>query len=249
MAWQARAVLLDASTPDVLVRVELSGAAPGIDGGLEVTGPSSRRLVAHPVGDPETEPGVLVRGIELQGASIGIDRLLGSLRAAPDGQGVADRPPGAGVGVRLGLAAQRGRVRGTGRPRSTRRRVVGERLVEELGRERLGARPDGADDAVLVDRDDDRDGRRLQKIDRVVEDRPVEPLPLGKQPAAVGVLLLGDAQQYQAPLLHPLASRFVPDWHVLAAAHSPGGELDQQHLLAAEVRQRRWVCDRRSSAE
>ena len=73
-------------------------------------------------------------------------------------------------------------------------RVVGERLVEELGRERLGPWPDGADDAVLVDRNDDRDGRRLQKIDRVVEDRPVELLPLGKQPAAVGMLLLGDAQ-------------------------------------------------------
>ena len=50
------------------------------------------------------------------------------------------------------------------------------------------------DDAVLVDCHDDRHGRRLQKIDRVVEDRPVELLPLGKQPAAVGVLLLGDAQ-------------------------------------------------------
>ena len=99
-------------------------------------------------------------------------------------------------------------------------------------------RADGADDAVLVDRDDDRDGRRLQEIDRVVEDRPVEPLPLGEQPAAVGVLLLGDAQEDQASLLHPLASRFVPDRHVLSAADSPRGELDQQHLLAAEIRQR-----------
>ena len=101
---------------------------------------------------------------------------------------------------------------------------------------------------MLVDRNDDRDGRRLQEIDRVVEDRPVELLPLGKQPAAVGVLLLGDAQEHQASLLHPLASRFVPDRHVLAAADSPRGELDQQHLLAAEVRQGDRACGRRSSA-
>src|SRR5271167_2588210 len=98
--------------------------------------------MAHPVRNPETEPGVLVRGIQLYGASVGIDRLVGSLRAAPDCQGVANRPPGAGVGVRLGLEAQRARVRRTSGSRTSRRRVVCKRLVEELGRERLGPWPD-----------------------------------------------------------------------------------------------------------
>src|SRR6516165_11123365 len=71
-----------------------------------------------------------------------------------------------------------------------------------------------------------------------MEDWPVETLPLGEKPTAVGMLLLRDTQQYEASLLHPFASRFVPDRHVLAAAHSPRGELDEQHLLAAKVRQR-----------
>src|SRR5262249_11050811 len=135
---QARAILLDASPPDVPVRVELQGAAPGVDRGLEVAWSSPRRLVAHPVRDAEPEPCILVRWVKRQGAGVGIDRLVTLLRAAPDCQGVADGAPGTGGGVRLGLALQRGRVGGTGRSRSTRLCVVDERLIEELGLERLG---------------------------------------------------------------------------------------------------------------
>ncbi len=191
--------------------------------------------MAHPVGDTQPEQGNFVRGVKRQGTRVCVDRLVEAVRGAPDCQGVAQGTPGAGVGFRLGRAAQQGRIRGTGGRRSRHLRVVGERFVEELGFERFRAWADSAHDAVLVDRNDDRDSRRFEKIDRVVEDRPAELLPLGEQPAAVGMLLLGHAQHEQPPLRHPLASRFVPDWHVPPAAHSPGGELNQQHLLAAKA--------------
>ena len=95
---QARAVLLDATPPDVLVRVELQGAAPGVDGGLEVAGPPPGRLVAHPVGDPQPEQGVLVRGVERQGPGIGVDRVRRPRSRRPRWSG-RRRPP-----------ARRGRV-------------------------------------------------------------------------------------------------------------------------------------------
>jgi hypothetical protein len=52
------------------------------------------------------------------------------------------------------------------------------------------------------------------------------------------------------PLADKLLSELnvlVPDWHVLAAANSPRGELDEQHLLAAKVgqRDRSSIADRR----
>lgn len=97
---------------------------------------------------------------------------------------------------------------------------------------------DRADAAVLVDRDDDRHGRRLQDVDRVVQDRPVEPLPPGEQPAPFRVPLLGHAEDDQLTVLRELSGRVVPDRHVPAAAGSPRRELDQRHLLGAEVGQR-----------
>ncbi|HVL13287.1 MAG TPA: hypothetical protein VM529_12035 [Gemmata sp.] len=61
--------------------------------------------------------------------------------------------------------------------------IVRERLDHELLLERLRPRPHRTDDAVLVDRHEERDGRRLQDVDRVAQDRPVELLPLGEQAA------------------------------------------------------------------
>ena len=63
---QARAVLLDATPPDVLIGVQLQGAAPGIHGFLKVAGLPTGRLMPHPVSDPQTEQGVLVLGVELE---------------------------------------------------------------------------------------------------------------------------------------------------------------------------------------
>ncbi len=91
---------------------------------------------------------------------------------------------------------------------------------------------------MFVDRHQDRHGHRLHHVDWVVQDRPVELLPLGEQAAALGMLLLGDAQQNELAFLDPLLCLLVPNWHVSATAGSPGGELDEQHLLASKLSER-----------
>jgi len=49
------------------------------------------------------------------------------------------------------------------------------------------------------------------------------------------MLLLNHTQQDELALLHPRRGSLVPDRHVLATAQSPRSEVDEQHLLAAEV--------------
>ena len=66
----------------------------------------------------------------------------------------------------------------------------------------------------------------------------METMPLGEEPAAVGMLLLGDAQEDQLAFLDVASHFFVPDRHLFAAAHSPGGEMNEQHFLPEEVRKR-----------
>ena len=209
----------------------------------------ARRLVAHPVGDPEPEQGVLVRGIERQGAGVGIDRLVKPLGAAPDCQGVADRPPCAGGGVRLGLAEKRVRVGGTGRPRSTRRassaNVLSRNSAANVsGRGRTARTMPCSSIATTIGTAGA--SRRLIGSWRIGQSNRFHWANSRQRSACCSWVTPSSTRR---PCFDPLASRFVPDWHVLAAAHSPGGELDEQHLLAAEVRQARRVCDRRSSAE
>ena len=68
----------------------------------------------------------------------------------------------------------------------------------------------------------------------------------GEESAARGVLFLGDTNHGQLARRTPRLRLRVPDRHVLAATRSPGGELDQQHLLPAEVVKRDGLAvDRR----
>src|SRR5262249_17445601 len=114
-------------------------------------------------------------------------------------------------------------------------RVVRKGLVEEVGLKTGKRGLGGADNAVFVDGDENRYARQFKEVDRIVQDRPVEALPLGEQTASLGMLLLDDAQEHELALFDPACGSFVPDRHVLTAARSPRGEMNEQHFLAAKV--------------
>ena len=94
-----------------------------------------------------------------------------------------------------------------------------------------------ANSTVLIDKQ--RDGHRLvfDEVDWVVKNWPIELFPLCKQSTSGWVLLLRDAQDDEFAVRNKLPSSFVPDWHVLTTAGSPGCEVNQQNALAAKVGQ------------
>src|SRR5712692_12024295 len=52
------------------------------------------------------------------------------------------------------------------------------------------------------------------------------------------MLFLGNAQEHQTSFLDPFLHGSVPDRHIFTAARSPRGKMDQQDLLAPEIRER-----------
>ena len=105
-------------------------------------------------------------------------------------------------------------------------------------------RPNESDDTFFVQRHDDRDRAELKLVDRVLHDGPIELLPLSEQATTIGVLFLNDAQDREATFLPQRFQFGMPDRHVRATARSPGGEVDQQHLLSGEVSQRSELARR-----
>ena len=78
-------------------------------------------------------------------------------------------------------------------------------------------------DSVFVNGSEHRHCAKVQKIDRIVKNRPVKLFPLSEQSAAVRMLFLNSAQQNEFTRVASFSGLFVPDWHVLTTAGSPCG--------------------------
>ena len=130
------------------------------------------------------------------------------LLAAPQGQGIAVSPPRGG---RLGDLARRFQL-------VELRRVARRRAFRVCSSRRRrttcsGSPPRTSSDSVAWnERCRARRGPRTigtafdsEDVDRVVQDRPVEPLPLGEQPTPLRVLFLGDAEEDELAVFHPVA--------------------------------------------
>ena len=242
---EARPVLLDASPPNIAIGFQLQGFIPSIDGSLEVTRAAPLGVVAQAVGDAEAEDSGSILRVQLSGPIESTQGIVEARVAAPQHQGICVAPPGVGGSFLVGhlpevVEKARGALRRVFRrlPRGRGRCVVGEGPLQEVAGQACRPRVNAPDDAVLVDGHHHGHSQQVQHVDGVVQNRPIELLPLREEPAAVRMLLLRYAQQHQLALLDPVGGRLVPDRHVLAAARSPRGKVDQQHLVATELRQR-----------
>ena len=93
-----------------------------------------------------------------------------------------------------------------------------------------------ANDAVLVDEVGQGHGRNSELIERVDQYRPLHAMPLLKESAAIGVLLLNHPDDLQFAGLLQRLGLLVPPGHVLAAAGSPGSVDQKQRLTASKRR-------------
>jgi hypothetical protein len=102
-----------------------------------------------------------------------------------------------------------------------------EGLAQELLLERLCLGPEAAYNAVLINRHLNRHTSDLHHVDRIVQDGPIQPLPLCEQPRALAMLLLCDCEHNEPALSDVLLHLCIPGRHGLAAAPSPGGKMDE----------------------
>ena len=91
---------------------------------------------------------------------------------------------------------------------------------------------------MFVYRNHDGYGSRGNDVHRIVKDWPFETLPLREQATAVGMLFLNDAHHGDFAVFDKIGNLFVPTWHMLTTASSPGREVKQQNLLATVIFQR-----------
>ena len=115
--------------------------------------------------------------------------------------------------------------------------VQGKRLIDEIPLQRFGLDSRASDDSLFVDSHLNRHPRYLHQVDRIVQDRPIYPVPLRKEPVALRMLLLGYPEHDELAVSDVLLKLLVPGRHGLAATPSPRGEVDQQHFLPAKLPQ------------
>ncbi len=174
---------------------------------------------------------------------IGGDRLLIRLRGAVQGafaaleeKCVAEIAPRLRrlrpLGVRAKLINFRSR-RDRRWFRICRRVIDFEKLLDEL------SRPNRImpNNAPLVDRDGHRHHVKIEKIERIDEDRPTELPPLRIESRAIRMLLLHDAHDDEIARFDVGLDGFLPHGQDAAAPGSPRREMDEQHLFATIVRQ------------